>query len=616
MIFAKRKTIPAPCQPLPPRSRRSFLGTSIDITGTSQELAGSPLVTVVLPIYNHASMVSESISSVLNQQSVQLELIIVDDGSTDNLDTVLEHFKSDPRVSIYKQSNQGISAALNKGFSHASGNFLSWTSADNRYLPGALFTLCRHLISNPNASLAYANIELINKNGALYPDHSYRPQNTFSEKPSTLLLPLEGELLGQDNDNFIGACFMYRREAIDLIGGYNPKLQGIEDYDYWLRLRRIGPPEHVGTDEPLYQYRLHSQSITGKLESSKLAEQTQLLAESFRESKPELILDNLKVCALGFANPPKWEDLTRFTLSARTQDANLNVTCIASDLPLRVKTHANFIDTKLNYTSLIWKALPEAPQGALSLPSLKVPELIRRARSSNYQALQAAAGTTNSLLLFTPDSEEPHFINSVKLMLRELPLSTIVLLCANQQQRNVANLVASELEDIHRLRVVDISDQTLTGDKFGTAAINALTYVLSSIDAVVNPCKLSTLAALCEFRLEAAIAATAGVPLLWLQQQAPTSNSSSIGDLLEQANSGLGISDLWSRFPFPPHAKSIRITQVHKDYGALLESDLSKALCHMPEPATFCQWLETTKKEWFYQQIRQVAVAKCENARY
>ena len=89
------------------------------------------LVTVVLPVYNQADLLEKSIDSVLAQTYQEFELIIVNDGSTDGVEAILDKYVTHPKVLILTQQNQKLPTALNTGFAHAKGEFYTWTSADN-----------------------------------------------------------------------------------------------------------------------------------------------------------------------------------------------------------------------------------------------------------------------------------------------------------------------------------------------------------------------------------------------------------------------------------------------------------------------------------------------------
>src|ERR1051326_6962089 len=96
------------------------------------------LVSVIIPTYNAEKFLAETISSVLNQTYSDLEVIIVDDGSTDNTFNVAERFTNDPRVKILKQKNQGVSAARNSGYAISKGEFISYLDADDVWMKNTI----------------------------------------------------------------------------------------------------------------------------------------------------------------------------------------------------------------------------------------------------------------------------------------------------------------------------------------------------------------------------------------------------------------------------------------------------------------------------------------------
>ena len=96
------------------------------------------MVSVVLPAYNQAGLLPEAIESVLNQTYSDFELIVIDDGSTDDVAAVLGRYADHPKVRILTQANQKLPKALNNAFEFAAGEFLSWTSADNLMEPAQL----------------------------------------------------------------------------------------------------------------------------------------------------------------------------------------------------------------------------------------------------------------------------------------------------------------------------------------------------------------------------------------------------------------------------------------------------------------------------------------------
>ena len=98
----------------------------------------SPLVSIVLPVYNGEQYIAGAIDSILAQEYGNFELIVIDDGSTDRTPKILERFLSDQRVRVIRQDNQRLPAALSEGFRHAAGDLYTWTSADNLMKPECL----------------------------------------------------------------------------------------------------------------------------------------------------------------------------------------------------------------------------------------------------------------------------------------------------------------------------------------------------------------------------------------------------------------------------------------------------------------------------------------------
>src|SRR5262249_57420234 len=115
------------------------------------------LVSVVLPVYNQADMLGDSIESVLGQTYQSLELIVIDDGSTDGVEEALRRYAGHPRVRVLRQANQKLPRALSNGFSFARGEFWTWTSADNLMHPEQLARLVAFLGAHPGTAMVYAH---------------------------------------------------------------------------------------------------------------------------------------------------------------------------------------------------------------------------------------------------------------------------------------------------------------------------------------------------------------------------------------------------------------------------------------------------------------------------
>jgi glycosyltransferase involved in cell wall biosynthesis len=221
----------------------------------------SGLVSVVLPVYNHARLLRDSIESVLAQTYRNFELIIIDDGSTDGVENVLAEYVNRPQIRILCQRNQKLPRALSNGFRLARGEFWTWTSADNLMQPEQLQRQVAFLRANPGTAMVYADYLAIDDRGQPLSDPSYRPHNRRHPTDPVIHPPRTADQLAKARDNFIGPCFMYRGWVGTLLGDYDDVL-GVEDYDYWMRVYLSFRIAHLGTDEPLYQYRVHDNSLT------------------------------------------------------------------------------------------------------------------------------------------------------------------------------------------------------------------------------------------------------------------------------------------------------------------------------------------------------------------
>lgn len=202
-----------------------------------------PVVSIVMPVYNGERYIRDAVKSCLEQSFSDLELICVDDASTDGTPEILhEYAEADDRVRYVRHSeNKKLPKALNTGFEIASGRYFSWTSDDNLYAPEAIDVMVSFLEANTDVDLVYAGYRRI--------DEECRALDT--------VMPSDPEEIF--TRNIVGACFLYRRTIHDSIGGYRHEMFLAEDYDFWLRayLRfRI-----AALDEVLYTYRVHSSAL-------------------------------------------------------------------------------------------------------------------------------------------------------------------------------------------------------------------------------------------------------------------------------------------------------------------------------------------------------------------
>lgn len=205
-----------------------------------------PRVSMVVPVHNGARWLADAIASILAQDFADFELILVDDASIDDSPAIMaEAAARDPRVRLVRlDTNLGLPAALNHGFAAARGELHSWTSDDNLLRPHMLRRLVATLDAHPEADIVHADFMLIDEAG--------------TELSRSRVGPVERLLYG----NNIGACFLYRARVTTALGGYDTRLFGVEDYDFWLRAAQRF--RFVTLQEDLYRYRKHDGSLTSR----------------------------------------------------------------------------------------------------------------------------------------------------------------------------------------------------------------------------------------------------------------------------------------------------------------------------------------------------------------
>jgi len=209
-------------------------------------MSRQPLVSIVLPTHNGSRYLEQALKSCVDQTYPNWELIVVDDASTDRTPRILAHFvKADSRIrSIRHEQNRKLPAALNSGFELAKGEYLTWTSDDNLYRPRAIERMVAYLERRPQISLVYTDYSVIDDAGNVTTQEKVAPPDLLT------------------SCNPVGACFMYRREVYEELGGYATDLFLAEDYEFWVRVSCAFKMEPLHED--LYLYRRHDSSLSAR----------------------------------------------------------------------------------------------------------------------------------------------------------------------------------------------------------------------------------------------------------------------------------------------------------------------------------------------------------------
>ncbi len=205
-------------------------------------MSDNPLVSVVMATYQMARHLPEAVASVLGQDYAPLELIVVDDGSTDETPAVLERFAGDPRLRVIRQENAGQTVAKNRGLAAARGELVGFCDADNAWLPDKLSLQVPCFRDRPELGVVYGDVQFMDDAGRDLPTpRPHRPSGRIT-----------GRLLA---DNFVPFnTALVPRRILEEVGGFDETLSMAIDYDLWLRISVRY--EFLHLDRVLARYRI------------------------------------------------------------------------------------------------------------------------------------------------------------------------------------------------------------------------------------------------------------------------------------------------------------------------------------------------------------------------
>ncbi|MBN1102072.1 MAG: glycosyltransferase [Deltaproteobacteria bacterium] len=218
-----------------------------------EELAGRsgthlPLVSILIPAYNHAAFLPEAIESALSQGEIRSEILVIDDGSTDDTLQVIQSFSA-RGVKAFSQPNQGEGAACNAGIRHSRGQYIFWLDADDQLAPEALPKLLSILEANPKAFFAFSDILLMDEHG--------HPTGKVWEYGQVLRGHLTARLFEEARSPIPGrASTLVRRDLYERFRLFDEDLRVATDTEFLARLLSENDFRVVHVPEPLYRYRI------------------------------------------------------------------------------------------------------------------------------------------------------------------------------------------------------------------------------------------------------------------------------------------------------------------------------------------------------------------------
>jgi len=250
----------------------------------------TPLISVVIPAYNHQHFIGPAIDSVLQQTLDDFELIIVDDGSTDDTAKVIKAY-DDPRISYTWQENQDAFNTINRGMGMARGQYISILNSDDIYTPQRL-EKCLQAIEENDADVVFSDVIPIDDQGSQLNDPEFG-WNLWHQKNRDYYFKYADVYTGFLHGNYMvttSNLFM-RRQAVEQTGEFS-SLRYLHDYDYIFRLMLACPGKvHYMHDAQLLYYRIHGgntlseAAVTGREQDLQVIEKYMLgvLPEEYRQ---------------------------------------------------------------------------------------------------------------------------------------------------------------------------------------------------------------------------------------------------------------------------------------------------------------------------------------------
>ena len=206
------------------------------------------LVSVIIPTYNSARYLAEAVDSVLAQTFSDFEVLVIDDGSTDETEELMRRYAG--RVRCFRQQNSGVAEARNRGIRESRGKFVSFLDADDTWLPDKLARQIEALKNRPDDRFCYSAFTVVDSQlNPIFVNRSKRRASALED------LLLRGNAVGSI------CTVLCERELFNKVGGFDPDLSQCADWDMWVRI--AVQTEFLYIDEPLATYRRHGDMMSG-----------------------------------------------------------------------------------------------------------------------------------------------------------------------------------------------------------------------------------------------------------------------------------------------------------------------------------------------------------------
>lgn len=204
-----------------------------------------PLVTVYITNYNYGHFITQAIESVINQSYENIQILIIDDGSTDNSKEIIEAYGGYPNIDIVYQKNKGLNITNNIALNLARGTYIMRLDADDYLDSKAVEIMASALNSDINLGLVFPDYYIVNASGKTVEQvirHDFENEVSLLDQPAH------------------GACTLIRTKFLRDLGGYNENYKCQDGYELWIKFTQVYPVKNI--NKPLFYYRQHGSNLT------------------------------------------------------------------------------------------------------------------------------------------------------------------------------------------------------------------------------------------------------------------------------------------------------------------------------------------------------------------
>lgn len=221
----------------------------------------NPLVSVIIPAYNHELYIEEALQSVVNQTYPNIELIVINDGSTDGTAGIIEKFiqvNNERNIQYVNKENEGVCKTLNKGLNMSTGDYVAFLASDDLWLPDRVSIQLEFMEQNQNIGMLFSDAWFLRFNSQTdikWSDYKQGINNYFKngiQNTDMYMLLLTRAIIP-------ALTVLIKKQVLDKVGFFDENLV-YEDDDMWLRIAREYPIAYI--DMPLALYRLHDSNIS------------------------------------------------------------------------------------------------------------------------------------------------------------------------------------------------------------------------------------------------------------------------------------------------------------------------------------------------------------------